>query len=80
MKHIRRKVFRCTGRKVEVSRQIVYRRKSRKLCCSENMRSMSQKLLQTKEVELQLRVEEGGKSGEEMSLLTWEPPGSSRTQ
>ena len=42
MKHIRRKVFRCTGRKVEVSRQIVYRRRSRKLCCSENMRSMSQ--------------------------------------
>ena len=41
---------------------------------------MSQKLLQTNEVELQLRVEEGGKSGEEMSLLTWEPPGSSRTQ
>ena len=80
MKHIRRKVFRCTGRKVEVSRQIVYRRRSRKLCISENMRSMSQKLLQTKEVELQLRVEEGGKSGEEMSLLTWEPPGSSRTQ
>ena len=81
MKHIRRKVFRCTGRKVEVSsRQIVYRRRSRKLCCSENMKSMSQKLLQTKEVELQLRVEEGGKSGEEMSLLTWEPPGSSRTQ
>ena len=41
---------------------------------------MSQKVLQTKEVELQLRVEEGGKSEEEMSLLTWEPPGSSRTQ
>ena len=33
---------------------------------------MSQKLLQTKEVELQRWVEEGGKSGEEMSLLTWE--------
>ena len=33
---------------------------------------MSQKLLQTKEVELQRWVEEGGKGGEEMSLLTWE--------
>ena len=33
---------------------------------------MSQKLLQVKEVELQGWVEEGGKSGEEMSLLTWE--------